>query len=724
VNLDSSPSIPVLSRFPDPHPVLSDFRSALSIPPRRTLSSWSEENIVLSPEYSNRTGKLELFGWQRAIFDAFTDPDIEEIVIMTSTQVVKSLVLMCALAYVIAEDPGPVLIVEPKDEAARQFSKRRLAPLIRDTHALHGKISMSSTDGQNTILSKEFVGGNLLLVSARTPADLAQHTIRYLFCDEVDKYLSDVGGSEGKEGEGDPIELAWKRAMTYGSRRKLILACSPTTAGSRISRAYARSDQRKPYVPCPQCGHLQILKFRDKEGPLVRWDTSVAFESAHLSAQYHCSDRKCDHAWTEIERWEAANEHVIWRPDKPERSVENGGKVAGFWINHLYVPYTWKTVPDIAKNFLQVQNQPQELKTFINTVLAEEYVAPGETPDKEVLYNRREDYPFNDEAVIPQRALFLTAFTDVQESPPRLECEISAWGRGRERWSIAYYVIQAYAENGQPLPATSRELWDILERDILNRDFIHESGRTLPILAMGVDTGKLPKPVYDFARRHPQLRFSPATGIQLHSIRTVVPTKGDDDDLRIISKISKEDATRKRQGVRIISIGTHCAKGEIFNVLRHVTPKPNDSLSGEPVHSCYHFPKYDLAYFETVASEKRVVSGDKVEFHKIEERNEGLDNLVGNRAMAAIVGIDRFNEERWRQFEHAVRPLEDDEVEDLTNEIPESVPNSVGPNLLDPRPSPPSANPASVPLIRRSTPSPSSPSPPASPRRPIRGSFV
>jgi phage terminase large subunit GpA-like protein len=105
-----------------------------------------------------------LFGWQRAIFDAITDPAIETVVIMSSTQVVKSPAIMCAIAYWIVEDAGPILLVEPKRDAARDFSKRRLIPLTRDCPILHGRISDSVHDGHNTIQSKDFPGGNLLIV--------------------------------------------------------------------------------------------------------------------------------------------------------------------------------------------------------------------------------------------------------------------------------------------------------------------------------------------------------------------------------------------------------------------------------------------------------------------------------------------------------------------------------------------------------------------------------
>jgi phage terminase large subunit GpA-like protein len=637
--------------FPWPPPILGELREIFRLRPKVGLAEWAEANIVLSPEYSNSTGPLMLFGWQRAIFDAITDQTIETVVIMTSTQIIKSLAIMTAIAYWIVEDPGPILLVEPKKDAARDFSKRRLMPLVRDCPALHDKISGSVHDGHNTIQSKDFTGGNLLIVSAHTPVDLAQHTIRYLVCDEIDKYDDDVGGSVERQGEGDPIDLAWERAMTYGSRRKRVLACSPTVAGqSRIGKAWALSDQRRPWVPCPYCGTMQVLKFRDKDGYHVKWDTGVARELQAPTARYHCV--QCDRPWTEQERWSAVNHHVEWRADKPG-GVD--GRIAGFWCNHLYVPPTWKTAASITNQFLGAKDDRQNLKTFINTVLAEEWVEEGVAPDKELLHARREPYGYGDTAVVPQGGLFLTAACDVQEHPPRLEVEVKAWGRGRENWSMGYWILQAFHENGQELPVSSREVWDLLDV-LLYREWRHESGHLMSILAICIDTGHLPKPVYEFARRpgHHQLHHGPQ-GIKIVAPRTVVPVKGTNDMLRIISGISKEDAARKRQGVRIVSIGTYCAKAEIFDLLRHALPNPD----GSPSPGCYHFPLYDMVYFEGLTSEVKITkpNGD-IEYVKRGARNEPVDLAVYNRGAASIVGIDRMGEEHWRAFEKAVEPMD------------------------------------------------------------------
>src|SRR5581483_11782416 len=358
---------------------------------------------------------------------------------------------------------------------------------------------------------------------------------------------------------------------------------------------------------------------------------------------YKCA--ACGAVWADEERW-AACERTEWRPEGPFRGT------AGFWISHLYSP--WKRMAAMVADYLDRKEDRQRYKVFVNTTLAELWEEQGDTPDDEILLGRREEYPANDQAVVPTRGLFLTCAVDVQENPPRLEYEVVAWGRNRENWSIAYGAVQATASNGQALPVTSPELWEKLDREVLQREWQHESGQSLPILAMGIDTGSRPQPVYEFAKRHAQPVYS-AAGLKVAAPRTVVPLKGVKDEIRVISKISKEDAARKRQNVRIVSIGTHRCKQELYDDLRDSRPRPDGSASPR----CHHFPQaYGSQYFEGLCSEKRVLkaSGD-VSWQKVPgRRNEPLDLKVYNRACYAIVGGDRFNEAQWASFEEAVAP--------------------------------------------------------------------
>ena len=59
------------------------------------------------------------------------------------------------------------------------------------------------------------------------------------FADEIDAFPTDV------EGEGDPVELAAKRATTF-ARKKILLTSTPTLRDySRIEKELLRSDFRK-----------------------------------------------------------------------------------------------------------------------------------------------------------------------------------------------------------------------------------------------------------------------------------------------------------------------------------------------------------------------------------------------------------------------------------------------------------------------------------------------
>lgn len=599
--------------------------SHLWLPPDQlSLSQWAEKNIFLSPEYSARTGNLKLYGWQREILDSFTDPTVETIVVMCGTQLIKTLFIQCVVAYVIAAQPSPMLIVAPKEDDAETFSKERLTPMIRDCPVLADKFGTKSKNPLNTTTFKRFPGGSLSLVGAGAPGNAARRSICVAALDEIDKYLANVGG------EGDFVDLVYERLATYGSRKKLILACSPTKKDtSRIGRAYEQSDQRKPWVKCPNCGESQILKFFTH----VKWDNKLPREQRPQTARMECLH--CHAPWNDIQRW-AAVEKAEWRPSRPFTGT------AGFWINHLYSP--WKSHAELTERFLEAKDDRRALQVFVNTNLAELWEEEGEAPEWEVLRGRSENYPFGDEAIVPMRALFLTAFVDVQDQ--RLEYEVVGWGRGKENWSVAYGVIQKFDGNNNPLPTSTPSLWAELDA-VLSREWKHASGSTMPIMIMGVDTGYRPKPVYDFAKRHVQPAYGPA-GIKVHAPRSVCPTKGSSTEaLRLLAGVSKEDAARKRQGVRIVSIGTAFAKQELFDNLR--IPKPAKDL---PTPGYCHNPPYEEDYFRGLCSEKRVLHEDgSVSYEKIFPRNEPLDCKVGNRAMAAVFGIDRFADQHWAVLE-------------------------------------------------------------------------
>jgi phage terminase large subunit GpA-like protein len=160
------------------------------------------------------------------------DPSILTVVLMTSSQVGKTETTINLVGFHIDQDPAPILVIQPTLEMAKAWSKDRLSSMLRDSPTFRGKIKdPRSRDSGNTLLHKEYGGGQLTIAGANSPASLASRLIRVLVCDEVDRYPASAGD------EGDPVALASKRTTTFWNR-KIILTSTPTISGiSRIERA-------------------------------------------------------------------------------------------------------------------------------------------------------------------------------------------------------------------------------------------------------------------------------------------------------------------------------------------------------------------------------------------------------------------------------------------------------------------------------------------------------
>lgn len=571
-------------------------------PPKQKLSEWAEENFVLSPEYSAHSGRLKLYQFQREILDSFTDPYVRQIIAMTSTQLVKTLLQQVIVAYCIARAPGPILWAHPTATDAETVSKERLGPMIRDIECLRGRVSPErKTSKDNTILHKSFPGGSLALIGAQTPGDFARRSVRYFLADERDKWKQNVGK------EGDGFSLGVKRTATFRSLAKIVQACSPTIEGnSQIARAYEDSDQRKYWVPCPECGEFQILKWAQ-----VRFDTT----NPRGTTVYECEH--CKRTFGDAARWDRC-ELGVWRAE-----VEFNG-TAGFWISELYSP--WKKLSDISTDFLAKKDNPAELQTFVNTSLAETWREQGEAPDHEKLMSRREaSYRLGQ---VPPEVLFLTCGVDCQKT--WLEGYVYGWGRGRQRWVIDHWRIEHSPFEGAA--------WDALTGK-LNQVYRRQDNRDLSIVRMCVDTGFAANEVYSWARQQGSGRVMAVDGRQHLSALVVPPTQV---DVTLGGK-------RIKHGCKLWPVDTSACKSELYGLLGKERP-----ADGEPYPAGWvHFAAdLDSEFFQQLTAEllqTRVVKGyRKTEWVKTRERNEALDCAVYARAGAFVFGMDRHaSDERW-----------------------------------------------------------------------------
>jgi len=588
---------------------------------RMGLADWAEKNFHLSPEYSAVTGELRLYGWQREIFNSFTDPTVNKIVLKVGTQLVKTLFIQAALAYIIAEMPGPTLFVQPKEKDAEDFSKERLEPMLRDNPLLRGMIPEGKSP-RNLTTFKQFPNGALTIVGSIVPGNMARRSIQYLIGDEINKYPRSAGK------EGSPLLLAEERAATFGSRAKIIYACSPTHPDGLISQEYELSDQRQPWACCPHCNHSQVLQWIQ-----VRFDKKGTIEERAESARYYCE--QCDRPWNDNQRWKAA-EAAEWIGSRPFTGT------AGFWISHLYSPH--KTLAKIVSAWLRAAESGsiENIQVFKNTNLAEDFRESGDAPESQRLYERRERYKIG---TVPARALFITAGVDVQKD--RLEISIYGWGRGVESWLVDHIVL-----NGDPTQTASirlengsiqKPVWDRLT-DLLNSTWIHESGTHLSLMRLGIDSGYATNEVYRWARQQGSARVLP---LDPHGRETAA----------IVGQPSPVDVTvggRKiKRGIKVWPVAVSRYKSEFYGFLRLDMP-----IDGELKPGYCHYPDMDIPFFKQLVAEELVSKTNRAGFHAAEWQktgpNEALDCRNYARACASVVGIDRFRDHNWKTLEWAV----------------------------------------------------------------------
>ncbi len=590
--------------------------AAWAPPPRMTLAEWANENAYLSAESSAEPGKWHTLPYQTGIMNAFSDPTIEQITAMKSARVGWTKIINAAIGYYMHYDPCPIMVVQPTIEDAQGYSKEEIAPMLRDTPVLRGLVAESKAkDSDNTIVAKQFPGGSLTMVGANSPRGFRRVSRRVVLFDEVDGYPPSAGA------EGDQIKLGIRRTEYYWNR-KIAAGSTPTVAGvSRIEKLFAESDQRRFFVPCPHCGEMQFLKWGGKDSKFgIKWP-----EDNPREAYYACEKNGCiiDHADKRamIERGE-------WRPTAP-----GTGKHAGFhiWAAYSYSPNaTWG---DLAVEFLAAKDDPNALKTFVNTVLGEcwedEYSARA---DAETLSARAEEY---NRLTVPDGGLILTAAVDVQDN--RLAYVVRAWGRDEESWLVDRGEIY-----GDPSDLSTTGPWSQVD-SVLQQEYAHESGAKMKVNAAAVDTGgHFTHEAYMFVRAR--------------KARHVIAVKGSSQPGRpAIGKPTRQDVNYKNQtiksGVDLWLIGTDTIKATIFGRL-----KREDAGAG-----CMHFPiGIEDEYYRQLTAEKQITRytngyAKRVWVKKQNARNEALDCEV--YAYAALQYFyTRLNRSKiWDVAEDALR---------------------------------------------------------------------
>ena len=529
----------------------------------------------------------------------------------SASQVGKSELELNIIGYIIDEDPGSILFVHPTTIDAKEFSKLRIAPEIRDCPTLRRKVAApKSRDSGNTVLQKTYPGGILTMCGSTEAHALASKPIRYVLGDERDRWATSAGN------EGDPWGLAMARQTTFYNAKAVEVSTPTVKNASAIADSYAEGTMERWKSKCPHCGEYHEIQWKDIRYEYETREVNKKKTYKVKSIMYVCPG--CAAVSDEITM---KRQPARWEADNPDAYAQG---VRSFWLNAFVSQ--WASWESIILKFLNAVGNSRKLQVVYNTCFGELWEDRGDLEDEDSLMARREKYL----AELPDGVLVLTAGVDTQDN--RMEYEVVGHGHFGETWGIERGVVM-----GRP---DDDATWTKLDEVLFDRVFHFEDGLGLRLSMSFVDEGGH---FTQDVRRQCRARI----GKKVFCIKGM---PGPDKPYTAPPKQMKIIVNQKAVGTCWqYQIGVDSGKVMIMDNLAVKTPGSK---------FC-HFPKrddYGPGFFAGLLSERLEYDAEKKQpwvWKKIpgHERNEALD--CRNYALAAFKALPKNLDAIDRQLKTA-----------------------------------------------------------------------
>jgi len=518
------------------HPLKKYFHQPVS---NLTPVEWAEKNRVLTKDITPWPGPMNYSRtpYLKEIANSIMQSDPGQIfAIMKGSQIGFSIGgIFTMLGWIIAESPANTLFIVNDDEGLKRAMQGPVDQMINSSGIGHLIKAQNVRSGRNqktgdTIKGKSFPDGNLYTWSGQSIGKLAQISVKYGLYDEVERYkLAD-------KDSGNFFSLIEKRHRAFKDTKKLYFISTPEIKQtSRIEPLYLRGDQRKYHIPCKCCGemiplewHLDVEHLNKKAG--VTFDRGPDGTLIKDSVLYTC--QKCGGNFHQTHVYDCYDDDLgQWIPTaKPIDEIYRS-----YHISALYAPAGMDDWIVLAKRWCEIHpvNKPvriEELKAFINQDLGQTW----EAQSKSIKINQFAKNTFNYEiGTIPVELskqhgngliVLLTCAVDLngKVDDARLDYEIRAWCENGSSYSIDHGSIGTFQRSkvmrsGQSKSHQDEEekrikwtyqhgysnsVWDEFLNTVMLKQYPTDSGKTMPLIFTGIDTGNFTQYAYDFVNKH------------------------------------------------------------------------------------------------------------------------------------------------------------------------------------------------------------------------------
>lgn len=634
----------------------------LEPPERLTVSQWAEKY-----RYVNNRGSYVGY-WKNSTtpymvepMDTLGSPVHDAVIMVAPAQCGKTDALIVNwMGYTIGGDPMDMLVVNPTSNMSRDFSKRRVDKLLRDTKEV-GKLLNNDRHSDN-IGDKHFQNGVFLSLAHPSVSELAGRPVPRVALTDYDRMDDDIGG------DGSPFDLAAKRTTTFGSYRMALAESSPSrpiedphwiaVAGSHeapptkgIFALYNRGDRRRWYWACHHCtkrfeGTFDMLRWNRNTTNMIEVADSTYLECPHCKGRIEQSQR---HDMQQTGVWVKDGQYF----DKDGKLVGQSRhtRTASFWLRGVAAAFvSWGQLVTMflaAENEYDTTGSEDALTKFFNTDLAEPYIPKVMTTQRlpEHLRDRAIDIG---ERVVPVGVRCLIANIDVQKN--RFVVQVHGISMGApfditviDRFDIKksrrtdedgdYYMVR---------PATFLEDWDLIESEVIDRVYplADGSGRTMGIVMTTCDSGGYSRDkgesttsmAYDFYRtlkkRGKAARF--------HLIKGIASPNAPRTNITYPDAVKKDALSAARGDVPVLMLNSNLLKDTLHNRLDMT----------EPSKGLITFPDWlGIQFYQELCAETRKPNGWQKIAHQNNEAWDLMYYCIGV-AISKLLMIDRVD---WKK---------------------------------------------------------------------------
>jgi phage terminase large subunit GpA-like protein len=496
---------------------------------RLTVTQVAERYVVIK-RLGGRTGH-----WDRNLAPYMVEPQNSLMSRLLSSTIfvgpsqsgkTESLILNW-IAYSVLQDPMDMMIFNPTQQAARDFTLRRVDRLNANSPELkHRLIKARSSDNKSV---KQYTSGMIVNFSWPTVSEMAGRPIGRIALTDYDRMADNVGD------EGSPFDLARMRTTTFGSFAMTCAESSPSrpvadprwmpttpheappTTG--ILALYNRGDRRRWYWPCFECGYY----FEGKFEHLVWEDKENALDAAD-TVKLACPT--CGHKIIPSDKSEMQS-YGVWLKDGQSIDPDSGkiigkgprSRIASFWLNGVAAGFqTWQ---ELVVKYLNASHEfdntgsEEALKQFYNNDVGQPYRSKAEELERlpEALQARAEPVPGTEEnPEVPEGVRVLVATVDVQRNAFVVQVHGISPGYPYDITIVDRHTIfksNRFDEDGDRLwvkPNANQEDWELLIDQVMFKTYPlgDGSGRHMGVKLTVCDSGGkegVTTNAYDFYRQ-------------------------------------------------------------------------------------------------------------------------------------------------------------------------------------------------------------------------------